>query len=326
MLRSPPDNSRLSAHEWPFLCRAIAKPTQAGEENRPSKKVGAAWINLIPRTSDQATLTAPLQRSTQANRIPTGKLYKDILQAKSTNAAAGRSWRTLRRPSPQIRSLLIHDALAFLSLLAVSIILFAVTFFLFRSFQAQRAQLATSLAEQGRAALAAGHADEAARDLRTALSYRQDGLGAQADQEFLAEALAQSGHTDEATDYFLNLWETRPGDGFLNLQLARLARKKRESGEATNYYRAAIFGSWEGDGIARRREVRFELADFLLQQHSNAEARNELETIARNAGEDAGVLKKVARMLTAAGYPEDALALSTLSNEGGGRPDAHSRH
>lgn len=232
------------------------------------------------------------------------------MQEKSINSAVRRTWHSVPRPSAQIRGLLIHDALAFLALLAVLIALFGVTLVLFRSFQTQRAQLATHWAEQGKAALAAGHADEAVRDLRTSLSYAGDTRPMHADQDLLAEALAQSGHTEEATNYLLTSWETNPGDGFLNLQLARLSRQKGESGDATNYYRAAIFGSWQGDGIVRRREIRFELAAFLLQQQANDEARNELEIIASNAGSDVGVLTNVAQMLEAAGYPDDAQAIA----------------
>jgi tetratricopeptide (TPR) repeat protein len=105
----------------------------------------------------------------------------------------------------------------------------------------------------------------------------------------------------------LNLHEATPGDGSINLQLARLARRRGDDAEAGNYYRAAIYGSWEGDAVIRRRQTRLELADFLIQQHQLAEARNELFTVAGNSGSDVPLNLEVASKLEAAGFPQDAL-------------------
>jgi hypothetical protein len=61
----------------------------------------------------------------------------------------------------------------------------------------------------------------------------------------LAQALGDAGHTEESYNYFLGLWETQPGSGFINLRLARLAAKKNDMQAAINYYRAAIYGIFE---------------------------------------------------------------------------------
>ena len=134
-------------------------------------------------------------------------------------------------PALTRRGLILHDALAFLALLATSVALFGVTLFLFRSFEQHRADLAVRWAERGRIALQQGKPDAAVTALRTALSYAPD---ERANQLLLAQALAKAGHTEEATNYFLNLWDARPGDGFINLQLARLARQKGDYREATD--------------------------------------------------------------------------------------------
>jgi Flp pilus assembly protein TadD len=202
------------------------------------------------------------------------------------------------------RGLILHDVLAFLALLSTSIALFGVTLFLFKSFQAHRVDLARLWTQRGRTALQQNRPEVAVADLRVALTYAPDD---ETDQLMLAQALAQAGHIEEANNYFLNLWDARPGDGFINLQLARLARLQHDDAEATNYYRASTFGSWEGDGVLRRREVRLELADFLIQQHLNAEARNELFTVAGNSPNNAALNLTVAEKLEAAGYPSDAL-------------------
>jgi tetratricopeptide (TPR) repeat protein len=203
------------------------------------------------------------------------------------------------------RGLILHDGLAFVSLIAISVILFVVTLGLFRSFEDHRADLAVRWGERGKAALAQGHPNDAVTALRTALSYAPD---ERADQMLLAQALAEAGHTEEATNYFLNLWDARPGDGFINLQLARLARKKGSNKEATDYYRASIFGSWEGDGVVRRRDVRLELVDFLIQQKELPQARNELFTIAGNAPGDPGLNLLLAKKFREAQDPSDALS------------------
>jgi len=206
------------------------------------------------------------------------------------------------------RGLILHDALAFLALLAISLALFGVTLFLFRSFEQHRVDLGARWATRGKLALERGHPDEAVGALRIALSYTPDGPDAHTDQLLLAQALARAGHTEEASNYFLNLWESHPGDGFINLQLARLSRQKHEDSEAIDFYHASVFGSWEGDGLLRRREVRLELVDFLIAQHRNAEARNELFTVAGNAPNNVEIDLTVASRLAAAGYLPDALS------------------
>jgi tetratricopeptide (TPR) repeat protein len=205
------------------------------------------------------------------------------------------------------RGLILHDGLAFLALTASSVALFGVTLFLFRSFEEHRADLAREWAARGRTALAQQRPADAVAALRTSLSYAPE---TRPEQFLLAQALADAGRTDEATNYFLNLREATPGDGFINLQLARLARKKDETKEAEDFYRESIFGSWEQDGATRRREVRLEFVDFLLGLRQFSEARNELFTVAQNAPNDATLNLLVAEKLQVAADGSDALAFA----------------
>jgi tetratricopeptide (TPR) repeat protein len=204
------------------------------------------------------------------------------------------------------RELLLHDSLTFLILIAISLALYGVTHLLFHSFESHRADLAVRWAERGQQALALGHPDEAVTALRTALTYAPDD---RPDQLLLAQALASAGHTEEASNYFLNLWDARPGDGFINLQLARLSRTRRENKQAIDYYRASIYGSWPGDAILRRRQVRLELSDFLITQHQLHEARDELNIVAGNAPPDPTLILLIASKLEAAEDPASALDL-----------------
>jgi tetratricopeptide (TPR) repeat protein len=202
------------------------------------------------------------------------------------------------------RRLILRDALTFLSLALITAVLFAVTLFLFHTFAAHREELAQRWAARGQAAIASGRPDQAIVALRTALSYAP---GERSYELLLAQALADAGHTEEAYNYFLGLWETQPGDGFINLRLARLAAKKNDMEDAINHYRAAIYGTWEGDGIVRRREARLELARYLIAHHDLSSARTELLIAGGNAPDDAGLALTLAQLLEQASAPSDAL-------------------
>jgi tetratricopeptide (TPR) repeat protein len=76
---------------------------------------------------------------------------------------------------------------------------------------------------------------------------------------------------------------------------------------AINYYRGAIYGTWEGDGIVRRRDLRLELARFLIAHHDLSSARTELLVAGSNAPDDLGLALTLAPLLEQAGAPHDAL-------------------
>jgi tetratricopeptide (TPR) repeat protein len=202
------------------------------------------------------------------------------------------------------RRLILRDALTFLSLTLITAILFAVTLFLFHTFATHRQELAQRWAARGQAAIASGHPDQAIVALRTALSHAP---GERSYELLLAQALGDAGHTEEAYNYFLGLWETQPGDGVINLSLARLAAKKNDMQSAINYYRAAIYGTWEGDGIVRRRDLRLELSRYLIAHHDLSSARTELLVAGGNAPEDTGLALTLAHLLEQASAPRDAL-------------------
>jgi Tfp pilus assembly protein PilF len=202
------------------------------------------------------------------------------------------------------RRLILRDSVTFLGLISVTAVLFAITLFLFRSFTAHRVELAQQWSERGRTALNAGQPGQAIVALRTALSYAPD---ERSYELLLAQALGDAGHLDESYNYFLGLWETEPGNGFINLSLARLAVRKRDTPAAVNYYHAAIYGTWEGDGTVRRREVRLELARYLISMGDPGSARSELLIAGGNNPNDAGVQLALADLLQQAGYPKDAL-------------------
>ena len=205
---------------------------------------------------------------------------------------------------PTKRSQLLRDGATFAALCAVTVALFGLTLLLFKSFQHHRDVLGAQWSSRGRDALKAGKPNDAVDDFRTALTFEPNDLD---DELQLAQALAAAGRLDEASNYFLNLWEARPGEGYLNLQLAKLARKKGDKPEAIRYYRAAIYGSWQGDGVRRRRETRLELADYLASQGDTAGARTELMIAAGNAPEREDLELAFGDRLRAIGDTADAL-------------------
>lgn len=211
------------------------------------------------------------------------------------------------------RRLMLRDTLSMLSLLVITGLLFAITLFLFRSFTSHRADLAQRWSDRGRSALQASRAPEAIVDLRTALLYAP---GTRSYELLLAQALGEAGVQqgkasliDEAYNYFLGLWETTPGDGNINLALARLAAHKGNRDDAVHYYRAAIYGTWEeGNGVEHRAAVRQELARYFIDRHEFQNARTELLIASGNTPDTYERNLTFGQLLEAAQYPADALA------------------
>ena len=211
------------------------------------------------------------------------------------------------------RKLILRDTLTFFTLTAITVVLFLATLFLFRSFQAHQHQLAIRWSDRGRADLAAGHPETAVTSLRTALTYAP---GERSYEMLLAQALGDAGHLDESFNYFTGLWDAQPGDGFINLRLARLSATKDERDQAINFYRASIYGTWPGDAIPRRQATRLELARYLLSQKDFAAARTELLITGSNGLRDPALETRLAVLLAEAG---DSEGCSPVRQSGAGR-------
>lgn len=167
-----------------------------------------------------------------------------------------------------------HFALAAMALVAV--LLFAFTSFAARAFQDERHQLGRQWFQRGVAHLQAKQAAAAVNDFRNALVYNRE------DPQYslrLAQALAAIGRTSEAEAYLLNLWERLPGDGTINLELARLAANTGRVEAAHRYYHNAVYGLWENDAEQQRRRVRWEMIEFLLARGHRYQAVAELASL-----------------------------------------------
>lgn len=204
------------------------------------------------------------------------------------------------------RKLILRDSVALFTVFAVTVILAILTYFLFASFSRHRDVLARRWQANGERAMRTGHPNRAVQALRSALEYAPDNRNIEID---LAMALAASGRDLEATSYFNTLLEAQPGNGLIHLQLARIAAKQSNAALAEEHFQRALDGTWQGDGYVRRREVRLELANYLISQKDYARAQTELRTAAGNAPKDSDLQLKIAGIMEQAQDPSDALAI-----------------
>ena len=204
----------------------------------------------------------------------------------------------------QRRRLIVQDSLALLSLMLITVAIAVLTYFFFNSFAEHRSVLERRWFQRGQVAMSAGHPAEAVEDFRSALSFSSTNTDY---QMALAEALASSGRTEEAAAYFATLHDAEPGDGYLNLQLARLAVRRGNSAQAIEYYLTALNGLWRGQGTARRLQIRLELAQYLISLARPIEAQGQLLAAEGNSLDNPSALFKIANLLRQADDPVDSL-------------------
>jgi tetratricopeptide (TPR) repeat protein len=205
------------------------------------------------------------------------------------------------------RRLIFTDTLALVTLFAITALLAVLTNYLYQSYASHQVELANRWLERGEQAMRDGKPQAAIDALSSALAFAPSDRSTEIK---LAEALASAGRIQEASVYFNALLESQQGSGVINLQLARLAARQGNVSQAIEDYQRAIYGNWEGDGYVRRRDVRFELTDFLIAHNLLDRARSELLVAAGNAPEDdISVQLEIARKMEQAQDPSDALHL-----------------
>jgi len=180
---------------------------------------------------------------------------------------------------------------------------FAVTATVTRLFHERERAAAAERFARGNAALARGDAAGAVDELRTALSLYHVSPPTRLR---LAQALTAAGRPAEARSHLLTLREQQPGNGVINLELARLAAADGDVPAATRYFRDAVEGAWDADTERRRRETRLELAEMLVHVHDLPRAQAELTLATTDLPDDAAFHVRVARLLSAAGAHERA--------------------
>jgi len=207
----------------------------------------------------------------------------------------------------QVRDLIIRDAISLASIFLITAALAVATYFLFKSYSDHRQELATRWFNRGKIAMQAHQPAVAIENFHSALLYAP---GQRQFEIALASALASAGKNLEATAYFNTLKEAEPGNGEINLQLARLAAAAGNENLARLEFHAAIYGNWEGDGYIQRRNARLELIRYLISRRSYDDARSELLVASGNApSTDLDMQSTIAGLLVEARFPADALTI-----------------
>jgi Flp pilus assembly protein TadD len=202
------------------------------------------------------------------------------------------------------RRLIFADTLSLVTLFAITALLAVLTNYLYQSYASHQVSLAARWLQRGDQALRDNKPQAAIDALSSALAYAPNDRSTAIK---LAEALASAGRVQEATVYFNALLESQQGSGVINLQLARLAARQGNESQAIEDFQKAIYGNWEGDGYVRRREVRFELINYLIANHRLDQARSELLVASGNAPvDDISVQLEIARNMEQAQDPSDA--------------------
>ena len=202
------------------------------------------------------------------------------------------------------RRLIFADTLSLVTLFAITALLAILTNYLYQSYASHQVSLAARWLQRGDQALRDNKPQAAIDALSSALAYAPNDRSTAIK---LAEALASAGRVQEATVYFNALLESQQGSGVINLQLARLAARQGNESQAIEDFQKAIYGNWEGDGYVRRREVRFELINYLIAHHRLDQARSELLVASGNApADDISVQLEIARNMEQAQDPSDA--------------------
>lgn len=206
---------------------------------------------------------------------------------------------------PGLRYYLSREPLILGLLSALAVLAFLAVGGLSRIYHAQQQSLGNRWFTRGVADLKVQHYELAVNEFRTALLYSRDDYSYQLQ---LAEALIGLKRTNEAYAYLINLWEREPENGLVNLELARIAAHRGETEQALRYYHNAIYAIWPGDQEVERRDVRWELIEYLLGINAKAQAQSELIALAANLGNEPSLHKRAGDFFLQAQDYEHALA------------------
>lgn len=199
----------------------------------------------------------------------------------------------------------LRPGIAIALLVMITASLFVITYFVARAYQKKQRDLAVEWFERGERDYHGDRVQVAIEDYRTALAYAPD------EYEYrlrLAEALDAAGRPRQSRAYLLALWDERPGDGTINLHLARMSARSGDENDALRYFHGAIYGLWDDNPEQHRRMARVELTQFLLQRKRVRLAEAELIQLSVDMPRDAGFLTQAGNMFLQAGDAERALS------------------
>jgi predicted Zn-dependent protease len=181
---------------------------------------------------------------------------------------------------------------------------FGVTTAVVKAYRSEQRRLAADWFDRGETALVGGRPEDAIEAFRNALTFSRENPVFRLQ---LARALAAANRPAEARAYLLTLREAQPGNGPVNLELARLSARDGNVPDALRYYHSSIEGAWADSGEARRRTARFELAEFLVRRDAGVQAQSELIALRGDLPDDPAFQKRVARLMLEAGLVPHAI-------------------
>jgi Tfp pilus assembly protein PilF len=200
--------------------------------------------------------------------------------------------------------LVVREPLLIGILVLITIAFSALTHSYSQAYDRKRSALGMEWFERGKKALANNQSTAAIEDFRTALLYGPRNWDF---NMCLANALTQAGQTEQALNYYLGLWQTRPNNGPINLQLARLSARRGDANAAERYFNGAIFGDWPENASANRREATLELIHFYLDRGDTGRAESQLIILSDNLPEDPQLHTRMADLFAHVGDDQRAL-------------------
>jgi tetratricopeptide (TPR) repeat protein len=206
-------------------------------------------------------------------------------------------------------SVIHREPLLLAGLVLVIAAFFSLTTFAAHTYHRKEDHFGRRWFARGEEALKNSRPAEAVEDFRNALAYSRDN---DLYRLRLAQALMADHRPQEARSHLISLWEKEPGDGMLNLELARLAVMWGDTRQAVRYYDAAIYGVWPDDPMAQRFRVRFELSEYLLRRNTPQDVKDAQAQLIALAAElppqDAAGQTRLGKLFMQAGLYARALA------------------
>ena len=206
-------------------------------------------------------------------------------------------------------SVIHREPLLLAGLILIIAAFFSLTTFASHTYRRKEDQFGRRWFARGEEALKRSQPAVAVEDFRNALAYSRDN---DLYRLRLAQALMADHRPQEARSHLISLWEKGPGDGTINLELARLAVMWGDTRQVVRYYDAAIYGVWPDEPMAHRLQVRFELSEYLLRRKDPQDVKDaQAELIALAAElppQDAAGQTRLGTLLMQAGLYARALA------------------
>jgi len=198
----------------------------------------------------------------------------------------------------------IREPLLVSILVLITILFSALTHSYSHAYDRRRATLGVEWFERGKQELENGRPAAAVEDFRTALLYNPRNWDY---SMHLADALTQAHHAEQALNYYLGLWQSKPNDGPVNLQLARLSAQKDDVPGAERYFNGAIFGDWAENASANRLTASLEMINFYLERGDSGHAESQLIILSDNLPEDPQLHTRVGDLYSRVGDDQRAL-------------------